>query len=88
MLNLKKNVEVHIATIKISSYCKNMHNKYCIFLQIITNKFTCICFMNISFINCRRDVDDILQCFWLSSDYYENAVIFYNKCQTLRDDSA
>eukprot|EP00105_Crassostrea_gigas_P022697 XP_011442307.1 PREDICTED: uncharacterized protein LOC105338748 isoform X2 [Crassostrea gigas] len=35
-----------------------------------------------------RDVDDILQCFWLSSDYYENAVIFYNKCQTLRDDSA
>ncbi|KAK3099856.1 hypothetical protein FSP39_010823 [Pinctada imbricata] len=33
-----------------------------------------------------HDVDDVLQCFWLSTDYYENAVLIYKK--SLSADSA
>lgn len=35
----------------------------------------------------RKDVDDVLQCFWLSNDYYDNAVQFFTKCQEVQLES-
>lgn len=35
-----------------------------------------------------KDVDDVLQCFWLSNDYYDNAVQFFSKCQDVEADDA
>ncbi|CAC5414531.1 unnamed protein product [Mytilus coruscus] len=34
-----------------------------------------------------KDVDDVLQCFWLSNDYYDNAVQFFTKCQEVQLES-
>ena len=33
-----------------------------------------------------KDVDDVLQCFWLNNDYYDNAVQFFRKCQDVETD--